>query len=322
VVVLFTSLCHSESEVPTYSVKLSIMDETGQRTLGSGGFTAEDSDCGLIHLSFYGEGDNFRVCAIGTKQLPYSYRRHGESKFARNLNSLIDVFLRPKATAPGEIRISGLMKILLNQKSSDEPEFSIIEKQLGFTLSGEKEKAITIPAGKDGAPIIAKISVTVLGDEDFKPVPKPDIPQVTLNTSYSLYNKDKDKYKYKDSKCELGFGSGVGGVGSCTWDNMFFDLEGGDSLFYLASCELKDVFIDESENIVFSMMVTRIYAVNPGLVSHLPEEIKADHLTKVSFQKAISTREGQETVINIPPDKDGLMPFEAEEKIKIICEVE
>lgn len=312
------------ADEPQFNIKISVLgkpDETSSK--GSGAFTVSEREFGRVALSFYGDGANFSVQAVGTKQYPVAYqsKQPGDVNFSGDLFMTADIYLRPNVNAENKIHLTGQlnqMTRILNQPQP-QPIYTYIEKKLDFVLPNGGEQFLDLNIDQSGHTIRLKITVTGPGPLVYSPK---TYRQATFQNSYSLFNETTDKYELEGCKSTLSFPvDGEGGTGNSNYRRVYH-LENGKVLLYLASFDIDNVKWNDDHTLSFDFNATHIYAINPKDTSASATELSSDKTTIVMLNRHITAQPGEQTEIEIPINKNSLLPFKGKEKIVLTNSVE
>ena len=297
-----------------YYIKLSVMSrDQPDRSLGSGGFYVNDDDCGRVILKFFGDPSNFSVSSYGTKQGPMRLTK--EEERATALGLVADFYLTASATPGNQIRLRGTLLSFVHKPGTDEDLFRYHDDKLDFTLPNGGELPYTLDLG-NGETAYLKISVSTSDQVVYAPK---TYHHVDFHGQYELTNTTTGQAEVQGG-CNLGIVTGDDGKGSCFYHRVY-PMGNGDSLLYVATFDISDVSVADDGNVSFTVSVMHIYAVNPDMVTGFPNEIKSEKTTGKTFERKITARPNESTLIEIPQDKDSQLPFPSSEKLTLTMKV-
>src|SRR5574341_413031 len=310
------------SEEAQYSFKISayFLEEGRKTEWGSVSFITSEKKYVLTSFTFY---KDFKRCMIsgsgeGVTPVTHLLNETGLDASASEIFLTTDLYLRASPTKDKLIRLKGVLIKLTQAENTNSPLFDYSEKKLDFILPKNGIQTLPLSENYNGKQIYLDISVQVQGE----PIYQEKISRtVTFKTEYYLYNQETKKYELEGKGAVLGVTLDAD-IGEATgYLNKVFKLSSGDSLLYTIAYEIKNVSGSGSDKIKFKLEVSHIYALNPILGKSKPEEPKSEKTTVVLFNKDITVTIGERTEIEIPQDKESLLPFKSKETLVLINSV-
>ncbi len=310
------------SEEDKYSFKISayFLEEGKKTEWGSGSFIAAEKKYILTSFTFYKDLKRCMITGSGEGVTPVTHllNQTGPNASASEIFLTADLYLRASPTKEKLIRLKGVLIKLTQAESQDSPLFDYKEKELDFVLPNNGRQTIPISENYKGKQIYLDISVQAQGEQIYK---EKISRTVTFKTEYYLYNQETKKYELEGKGAVLGLTLDAD-VGKATgYMNKVFKLSSGDSLLYTIAYEIKNITGSGSDKIKFKLEVSHIYALNPIMDESNPEEQKSEKTTVVLFDKDITATIGERTEIEIPQDKESLLPFKSKETLVLINSV-
>jgi hypothetical protein len=298
--------------------------ERGQKkpSPGGGSFTVLENEYGRASLTYFKDEKNFSITTAGSAQGPITHMiSQDQSRIsAGDIFLIADVYLRASSAKGKLIHLSGVLVKLIQVETKGLPLFKYSEDELDFMLPKSGKETILLGENYYGKQIYLDISVEVEGELTYEE--KKVAPHATFNTQYHLYNQDTKKYELENKGCILGMGFDTPGEEATCFNQKVYEIQGGDSLLYIAAYEIKNPTLDDDNKIRFHLEVSHTYAINPIMDESCPEELKSDKTTVILFDKQITTTPGQRIEIEIPQDKESLLPFKSRETIALISSVQ
>lgn len=294
------------------------------RSSGSGGFTVKEGTYGRTTLSFYGDGKSFRVVASGSKVGPVLHitGRDGYQPHTNDLWMTMDLYLKPRVTPDGQIKLTGSILSMIRSGDDDPPVYQYEEENLEYVIPNGGREFLARRHSEDWKKIQLEISAS--SEQELAYEPK-TFKYLEFHSDYSLLNESTSQFESKDCKCTLGFGAAdQTSAGSCG-HRKIFHLDSGDSLLLLTSFEISNIRWLDDDRFSFDFDIARHYALNPydadtltsgGVFMNLGEHgLAAERMTIRDFHREITTRHGETTEIEIPSDDDNMLPFPFVERI-------
>ncbi|HVP36736.1 MAG TPA: hypothetical protein VMT04_07045 [Terriglobales bacterium] len=304
-----------------FKVSAYVLEDSQKTVFGSGSFTIEENKYGKISFTFFKGLEQINILTSGEAQFPATrLLRENEPPLSPGKIFLSsDLYLKASTAEGKSIQIKGILAQLTQAESKGSPLFEYSERELDFVLPEKGTMNLLIGKDKSGKQVFLDISVQTKGELVNK---QEEITHhVTFNTEYYLFNQDSKKDELENKGCILGLDVGAEtGKVTCS-NNKVYKIEGGDSILYLSAYEIKNPTFIDTDKIKFQLEVTHIYAINPVMDRPWPNELKSDKTTVILFNKEISAKIGERTEIEIPQDKESLLPFESKEIIVLINSV-
>ena len=313
------------SETDNIYVKVSVKAEgTEHSNSGSGGFSVPDNEYGRITLTFYGNGQSFRLRSSGAHVGPVLHltQQDGQVIHSGDLLMTNDIYLKPRVNENEEIVLTGYLTRMTRANEDDPPLYEFSEEKLEFILPNGGSARLK----RENLPHWKSIELEISAHTDDPLIHQPRTERyMDLNGSYSLYNEDSGEFETKDCRCELGMPlSAPGNHGSCLFRNTFH-LDSGDSVLLLTTYSIAGTKWHDNHSVTFDFDMARSYALNPvdadtvpsdGVLINLGEHrLAADKMIVRHFHREIRARAGEKTVIEIPSDDDNMLPFEFTERV-------
>jgi hypothetical protein len=294
-----------------YHIKLSVMSSpVAGQPRGSGGFYASDLECGRVVFRFYEDTKNFSVSACGTKQVPVTLVG-GESRPA-GLSEVADFYLTPTAAPNNQIRLKGKVLTFARVDQSDTNLYRYAADNLDFTIPNGGDYTYTIDLGNGKSGII---NISASSEEAVVYAPK-TTHYVDFQGDYAMSNVQTGQIEIQ-GKCNLGMGADNDeGQGSCFYHKVY-DLENGDSLLYMSTFNISDVSYSEDGSISYTVRLLHVYALNPDMETGVPGQFKSEKSVEKTFERKITAKPDEKTVIEIPEDKESQLPFPSTEKLTL-----
>jgi hypothetical protein len=314
-VVLSIELVPAEETKYHFRVSTYLMqeDEKGLPAC-QGGFTVPQNRYGRVSITYYNDGKRIGITAAGDVQGPVTrlISERGPRVTAGEILFAADLYLKG-SPAPGKsIHVKGVMTEMSRAEAEGSPLFEYSERKLDFVLPSNGKNTILISDEYDGKQIYLDITVGT----DAEMINKEKMTHhVSFDTEYYLYNQDAKRYELEGKDCVLGMDLDTSGEETtCFWEKIYA-LSGGDSLLYMVVCAIRNPRFRGSEKIKFELEISHIYALNPVTEEPWPEELRSDKTTVILFSKEITAAFGERTEIEIPQEKDSLLPFKSKETI-------
>ena len=297
-------------------VSAKMTDENGRVSKGDGGFSALETNFGRVSFTFPDTLGDFGIAAPGATAGPV-YRITETGKYrtvAEDIWLMVDVYLYPRITADGQIRLTGLVTQMKRVPGCTPAAFGYKETRVD----------VTVPDGQWGPlPITAtirnlKITFEVEAEATMKLTYRRSTQRyVDFDINYALMNADNNRVEIDNSGCHLGMpATSEFGGGSCT-QRRVFHLSDGATLLYFSIQTIKNVTWNTDSTISFGLQVTQAHVLNPSDTLADYGEIKSSQKAETVFSKTITTKPGEQTVIEIPMKRNHPLPFDGGEEIVI-----
>jgi hypothetical protein len=250
------------------------------------------------------------VSACGTKQVPVTLVG-GESRPA-GLSEVADFYLTPTATPDNRIRLKGKVLTFVRVNQSDTNLYRYAADNLDFTIPNGGDYTYTIDLGNGKSGII---DINASSEKDVVYAPK-TTHYVDFHGDYAMSNVKTGQIEIQ-GKCNLGMGAdGDEGQGSCFYHKVY-DLENGDSLLYMSTFNISEVSYSEDGSISYTVRLLHVYALNPDMETGVPGQFKSEKSVEKTFERKITAKPDEKTVIEIPADKESQLPFPSTEKLTL-----
>ena len=311
--ILFSN-AYAVDDPPTFEITVSISaDSPGRTSKGSAGFTVSENQYGKVSITLFDDLNQFRLQAVGSRQIPFNYLLENGSTFLdNNFRQIIELYLRPTIMANGKILIEGVIHKLSRSQNQPEPLYAYNENRIKFDIENGGEFPLKLETNQTGKKVNLIIRAITAGDLTYKPK---TYDNVTFRTDYSFYNITDKKYEMKDRHCTLGLiVNNERSQGNCSHRKLFH-LNNGDLLLFLSTYSINNLFRNPDKSVAFDFEVAHIYALNPEDTSATANELKSDKTSVKMFNRRVTVAQNEKTEIEIPVDKSGPLPFEAKETI-------
>lgn len=297
-------------------VSAKMTDEKGRESEGAGGFSALETNFGRVSFTFPDTLGDFGIAAPGAHAIP-AFRITETGKYrtvAEDIWLMVDVYLYPRITADGQIRLTGLVTQMKRVPGCTPVAFSYKETRVD----------VTVPDGQWGPlPITAQINNLHVTFEVEAEVTTKLVYQnrtqryVDFDINYALMNEDNNRVEIDNSGCHLGMpATSEFGGGSCTRRRVFH-LSDGATLLYFSIQTIKNVTWNSDSTISYDLQVMQAHVRNPSDTLADYGEIKSSQKAETVFSKTITAKAGEQTVVEIPMKRNHPLPFDGGEEIVI-----
>ncbi len=295
-----------------YNIKVSpyFLEAGKKEAPGWGSFTVSEGKYGRAIFIFYKEGKQVTITTGGAAGAPVTrlYREDGPKASANDIYLSVDLYLKATATKGKNIHLSGYVQKLI--RSGRQPLFEYDEDRIDLETPNENET--TVPVSVLGGKVFY-LEISVQAEGELIAEEKPAW-QVTFESEYYLHNLKTNQDELAGKGCVLGLVLDEYGKGTC-YKQKVYSLPKGDSLLYICAFEITNASLLSPDRIKFDLAVTHIYTVNPIMKGNRPETIKGEKTTVVALEKGIVAAIGERTEIEIPADRNSLLPFSSKESI-------
>ena len=303
-----------------FKVSTYVLEDSEKTLFGSGGFTVQENKYGKVSFTFFKGLRQVNILTSGDAQFPAT-RLLSENEPPLSPEKIFlgsDLYLKASTAEEKSIHVKGILVQLTQDESKGSPLFKYSERKLDFVLPDNGKMTLLIGEDKSGKQVFLDISIQTKGELVYK---EKTTRHVTFNTEYYLYNLDTRKNEIENMGCILGLDVGTEGEKVTCFKQKVYKIQGGDSLLYIAAYEIKNPTLIGTNEIKFQLEFSHIYAVNPIMDGSRHEELKSDKTTVVLFNKEITAKIGERTEIEIPQDKNSLLPFKSRETIVLVNSV-
>lgn len=305
-----------------YYIKITAyLVEKGQKKppSGSGGFTVTENKYGRVSFTYFKNEGQSSITVPGDYQVPVTQllSEHEPKISANEIFLAADLYLKASPSREKFVHLKGVLIKLTQAENKTPTLFEYSEEKLDFVLPPDGKQTILVNDNYNDKQIYLDITVQVEGELVYK---EKISRQVWFATEYYLYNQDAKKYELERRKCTLGLNLDTEDNGSCS-QRQAYKLTNGDSLLYIATFQIKNTAFIKPDKIKFLLEVSHIYAINPLTDEIFPQGLKSDKTTVVVLNKEITALTGERTEIEIPQDKESVLPFKSKETLVLINSV-
>ena len=294
-----------------FYVKVKILTSyDGQTCNGMGGFYVDQNEYGRLESTFPEGLNNFSMTVSGGKQSPISYLRPDKDMLLANGNPfiMVDIYLKPSLTQSGNTHFSGFICKLTKITDRNDPSYMYTEEKFEFDLSSDGNYDFPVYSNNSGDYINLQISAEKLKGVQYK---SEDTRHIIFDQDYSLLNLETGKEE-AHRNCSLGFGSDPDEDGQCIQLKLI-PLTGSDTLLFISLAEIGDLEYNKNGTVTFDLEISHVYALNPENYTGLLDDLESEKATIVLLTKTITAGSGEKVEIEIPADKNSLMPFDFKE---------
>jgi hypothetical protein len=297
-------------------VSAKMTDENGRVSKGAGGFSTLETNFGRVSFTFPDTLSDFGIAAPGATALPV-FRITETGKYrtvAEDIWLMVDVYLYPRITNDGQIRLTGLATEMKRVPGCTPAAFGYKETRVD----------VTVPDGRWGPlPVTAKIrDLKITFEVEAEATTKLTYRRSTqrfvdFDIDYALINADDKRVEIDNSGCHLGMpATSEFGGGSCT-QRRVFHLPDGTTLLYYSIQTIKNVTWNADSTISFDLQVKQAHVRNPSDTLAAYDEIQSSQKAETVFSRTITTTPGEQNVVEIPMIRNHPLPFEGGEEIVI-----
>ncbi len=301
-----------------FKVSAYVLKDSVKTVSCSGAFTVKENRYGKVSFTFFKGLRQINILTSGDAQIPAT-RLLAENEppvSPENIFLGSDLYLEASPAEGSSVHVKGVLIQLTQAESRNSPLFEYSERKLDFVLPDNGKMNLLLGEDKGGKQVFLDISVKTKGELAYKLAYKEKITRhVVFNTAYRLYNLDTRKNEIENTGCILGLDVGAEDDKVSCFNQKVYKLQGADSLLYISAYEIKNPTFLEPNKIKFQIEVSHTYAINPNMDQTRHKEIKSDKTTVILFHKEITAAIGEKTEIEIPQDRETLLPFKYKEKI-------
>ncbi len=306
---------HAEANKYRITISSYLLEDSQKRPPGGeASFTVAEGTLGHASLVYFKDGNSVNLTAGSAliPAIPLIAQVESQASIA-DVFLAADWYVKSSPAKDNHIHVEGVLnKITVDDTVESIFGFGFEATGLDFTVPDNGKETILLHSNYYGKQIYVDVAVHAEGETLHK---ERITRSVTFDTEYCLYNLETKTYESEGKACVLrmDLDSPEGKV-SC-FKQRVYKLPEGDSLLYVAAFAIRNPTFIDPEEIKFELEVRHVYVINPVIGDSRLTELESDKTTVVVFNKEILSIAGERTEIEIPQEKNSLLPFKSKETI-------